>query len=295
MDQDQLAIKRIVEKRDIEWLCHFTPVENLDNIRKNGLKLRHALSRDEVKVTDSSRFDPFSNSICLSISKPNDWMLRKKLSQGFELCLLLIDPAVLYEKKCLFYPHNAATKSYRYMDENSLMGDVALEALFDKEITYQKSGYNPTTLMRERNLFECETTSSQAEVQCLETIEPRYIKRIIMDDIDLTYYQIRSFVRGRSDYRSVGINNNSVSEKSTNMSSIISGFKEGGREFKDECNNIVEGIKNYHKVVDEEEKKWRKELGIKSDHKVSAVSVWIGIIKEIAVILIPIALALIAM
>lgn len=181
-------IKEIISDRKIRWLCHFTPRHNLKSIKEKGLIPRDILP-ENILFTDQSRFDKNSNAICLSISKPNKWMFKKKQNEGFDLCLILIDPAILL-KECLFFQHNAATKSYRYMDNNNFKGFSALKSLFDNEISYQKSGDFLKKIYRNDSFNISETTSDQAEVQCLETIEPQYIKYIFESNIPLTYKKI---------------------------------------------------------------------------------------------------------
>ncbi len=44
LDADQLLISQVIERRNIRWLCHFTPRANLENIKQNGLKTRDLLS-----------------------------------------------------------------------------------------------------------------------------------------------------------------------------------------------------------------------------------------------------------
>lgn len=184
------TIPSIIEQRNIRWLCHFTPRQNLENIKRNGLKTRDSLYNTKVIGTDNNRSDRFYNSICLSISKPNEKMIRYKESELRNLSLLLLDPAILYKKACVFYPHNAATISFKNMDFVELIGVSAFEKLFDKKVTFQKSKQLETTISRCNRLDKCETTSIQAEVQCLENIEPKYIKYIFEYDIPLTYNEI---------------------------------------------------------------------------------------------------------
>ena len=195
----------IIKRRNIQWLCHFTPRQNLESIRKFGLKPRNLLPQHAV-VTDTSRYDQHNNAICLSINKPNRWMFDAKIKQGLDLCLLLVDPVVLYRKQCLFYPHNAATNSYRNAESALFAGSQALANLFSDEITFQKSGKEPQTIYRSQNprLTQSETTSDQAEVQCLEAIESRYILHIIEENIPLTYYEIVRYMERYED------SNNSV-------------------------------------------------------------------------------------
>lgn len=187
------SVKELLIKRKINWLCHFTPRENINNIKINGLRLRNELGANSV-VTDRSRYDRYQNAICLSISKPNKWMFQKKKEQGFDLCLLLISPKVLYQKNCAFYPHNAATASYRNVPLAQLTGVSALENMFENPITYQKSGLEPQSIWRTQWLNLCETTSDQAEVQCFDNIEPEYIQYIIEDDIPLSYDEVKAFI-----------------------------------------------------------------------------------------------------
>ena len=196
LDADQLLISQVIEQRNIRWLCHFTPRANLEKIKQNGLKTRDLLFDWETTVTDPSRFDRFQNAICLSISKPNSWMFNRKQEQGLDLCLLLISPEVLFKKNCLFYPHNAATASYRNINIETLKGEKGLENMFSNPISYQKSGMPPQDIFRFHYLLPCETTSEQAEVQCLENIESQYIHHIFEYDIPLTYDEIKFQVDG---------------------------------------------------------------------------------------------------
>lgn len=188
----KLKLIQLIGNRKISWLCHFTPRENLKNIKENGLKTRDLLSGFENTFTDQSRFDQYRNAICLSISKPNKWMFNRKVEQGFDLCLLLISPEVLYRKNCLFYPHNAATASYQDIDIKQIQGELALEKMFANSVSFQKSQCAPSTIERNTFLENCETTSDQAEVQCLENIEPEFIIHIFEDNIPLTYEDIKN-------------------------------------------------------------------------------------------------------
>ena len=194
----KLKLIQLIGNRKISWLCHFTPRENLKNIKENGLKTRDLLSGFENTFTDKSRFDQYRNAICLSISKPNKWMFNRKVEQGFDLCLLLISPEVLYRKNCLFYPHNAATASYQDIDIKQIQGELALEKMFANSVSFQKSQCAPSTIERNTFLENCETTSDQAEVQCLENIEPDFIIHIFEDNVPLTYEDIKNRLKNTS-------------------------------------------------------------------------------------------------
>ncbi len=193
LNSEQLLINYIILTRKIEFLCHFTPRKNIESIKKLGLIPKHFLKNSDFVVTDPSRYDKYSSSICLSISQPNKYMFQQKQDRGLDLCLMLIDPNILFEKNCIFYPHNAATASYRYTPLEELKGEQALEKLFAETVTYQKSGREPQTIYRDSYLLDCETTSTQAEVQCLERIEPKYIMGIIEENIPLDYHSIKTY------------------------------------------------------------------------------------------------------
>lgn len=198
LDSEQTLIQSQCLEKNIQWLCHFTPRSNLELIKQHGLLPRNKIQGSFI-VTDKYRYDGNSNTTCLSISKPNKWMFDKKQQEGFDLCLLLISPEILYLKRCAFYPYNAATASYRGIPIENLMGIDALEATFSDPITFQKSGHAFQSHRRNSNLNIAEPTSDQAEVQCYESIEPEYIQYIIEEDIPLTYQEICRFIESHEN------------------------------------------------------------------------------------------------
>lgn len=193
MDSEQLLINKIIEERKILWLCHFTPRKNLENIKKFGLKPKNLMSINEYTPTDQYRWDNHNEAICMTISKPNAWMFNKKVQDGLDLCLILINSTVLFKKSCLFYPHNAATRCYRNVSDDYFKGEIALEKLFKNPVTYEKTDGHSYAINRS-NLQDCEPTSDQAEVQCLDIIEPKYVQHIFEDYIPLTYQEIITYL-----------------------------------------------------------------------------------------------------
>lgn len=88
-------IPLFLEARKITALYHFTPLQNIGSIFHYGI-----LGTDELqargidyKASDANRGDPVANGICISLTKPNDYMLSSKLSQGYEMALLELKPA----------------------------------------------------------------------------------------------------------------------------------------------------------------------------------------------------------
>jgi len=197
-------IECFVKDRGIKYLCHFTPRSNLGKIKSEGLKLRDA---SQMTVTDTSRYD-MSKNICLTISEPNSWMFKKKQEQGFDLVLLILSPSVLYDKECLFFPYNAATKSFRGLDKSYLSSREALGHIFSDKITFKKSQEEERTIHRNIHAASFMPTSNQAEVQVTESIDPSYIIAIIESDIPLAYNEIN---KKASDLIARKIIHNSIS------------------------------------------------------------------------------------
>ncbi|POY44927.1 hypothetical protein C3007_03120 [Avibacterium gallinarum] len=253
-------IKEIIKKRNIKWLCHFTPRENLEFIKRDGLQPRNLITH-HYQVTDTGRFDRFKNSICLSISKPNKRMFDRKKESGLDLCLLLISPDVLFEKEFLFYPHNAATASYRYIDINAIRGSQALDNLFSPSISYQKSNLPPQTISRSNDLLDSETTSDQAEVQCLDVIEPKYIEYILDENIiPLEYKDILNYIESRKEKISelLGVISSTSRSKVPNYIDDISkedsdskAYNKNSKTFRNNSMPAVRGIlmKSYNREL----------------------------------------------
>lgn len=188
------AIRAFVDYRGIRWLCHFTDRKNLPNILKNGLLPRNLLS-DTAAVSDSLRFDRCSDSLCLSISLHNHWMLNKKIEQGIiDPCLILLSPRILWEKQCTFYPHNAATACYRNIPFDEMSGLYRFKAMFDPVISFQKANGTSGMWARQNHQHFCEPTSQQAEVQCLQAIEPAYILYVIERNLPSSYDELVAMI-----------------------------------------------------------------------------------------------------
>ena len=88
-------IPLFLEARKITTLYHFTPLQNVRSIFNHGI-----LSLDDLrakginyKASDENRGDPIANGICISLTKPNDYMLSSKLTQGYQMALLELKPA----------------------------------------------------------------------------------------------------------------------------------------------------------------------------------------------------------
>jgi hypothetical protein len=109
----QKSIEEYVRKRGITRIVHFTPAQNLKSIaEENNLLNRQTLREYDdpgVVFPDAHRNDGADWAICCSIEWPNYKMLYKKQQEsGQKFAIFILDPALLWELKCIFVPGNAS-------------------------------------------------------------------------------------------------------------------------------------------------------------------------------------------
>ncbi|WOY03687.1 DarT ssDNA thymidine ADP-ribosyltransferase family protein [Dickeya fangzhongdai] len=167
-----MTIQQIVQQRNITRLFHFTHRDNLSSIIEYGLIGRGVMDEHEIVYdhNDELRIDGHLDAICLSVSYPNAKMLfrYRQLKEG-DWILLAIDPAVLWEKDCAFYPTNAASNNVRFNDLSSMKGVEAFNSMFDGNVFSES---------RSNTLSSEYTTDVQAEVLVFNEIEPSYILNV---------------------------------------------------------------------------------------------------------------------
>ena len=100
----------------------------------------------------------------LKNNSPNKW------------CVIELDSSLLYEKDCIFSRYNATSSEEKNRDIKSRKGILGLESMFCNEY----NGLNRSDL----NIPSYYPTNPQAEVLIFGTVEPKYIKRIIMQSND---------------------------------------------------------------------------------------------------------------
>ncbi len=161
-----------VKSREIDYLWHFTRIENITAILQEGLKSRLKLeSRPHQPVfNDQYRLDGQRDSICCSIDHPNYKMfyaLRQENADQ-EWVVVGIDPSILWEKDCAFCSENAASNNVTNIPIEERKGVVAFNMMFN-EIQGKPS--------REvLGIPKSCPTNPQAEVLVFNDIEPRYIE-----------------------------------------------------------------------------------------------------------------------
>ena len=167
-NENRRAIRQSAEKHQVKNLMHFTDVANLNNILERGLLTRETLNKKgyEYICSDNRRLDGRLDTISLSINGLNERMFSQKLRdfkfRKTDWCILVLDPSILWEKCNMFFTFNAASMVYRNSNENRTKVEH-FENMFSTK--------NPTELYND-----------QAEVMCMNSIEPQYIKACLFRD-----------------------------------------------------------------------------------------------------------------
>ena len=197
-------IEKIIQDRGIKKLYHFTQAKNLNSIFERGILSRNTIYslRIDAAVNDSERWDRHTDAISVSISGPNYQMLyvlkkgkqnRGETCPGDTFVLLELDPSLLYELDCAFYPTNAASNRVRHASKTEFQGAQALENMFADGVPCPAGRYSRAKW----NLDSCETSDPQAEVLVFETIPARYIKCVLFETEEMDYEYSR-WVTNRS-------------------------------------------------------------------------------------------------
>lgn len=182
-----MDIQDVIKKRNIKFLVHFTRLENLDNILKNGIIPRNdmkdefvnrfdfLLNAKESKVkyiyNDNYRLDGKCNYSCFSIEFPNYKMFYslRQVNKNAKWAVIGFPSDILLKYDCLFYPCNAADGRVRNEEIELFQGGDALENMFYLD-------------GREDFLHDCHPTDVQAEVMIKGIISPSDIQFVVIND-----------------------------------------------------------------------------------------------------------------
>lgn len=170
-------IEKNAKSRGVAWLYHFTNASNLASILSVGLLSRSVLDALEVKYSsnDSSRVDGRLNTISCSIMWPNYKLLyrNKEIYNGEKYVILRINARLMWQKKCLFLPSNAASLMNTRTPDEKFVGADAFENLFtDKCANILRTG-------KTRSFWP---TDPQAEVLVERDIPLQYIEGVICEN-----------------------------------------------------------------------------------------------------------------
>lgn len=171
---------QLLKLKNINYLTHFTNIENLKSILTNGILSVDYMNKNNIKYTfsDNNRFDNQLNLISLSLNKINNKMLYKKIKQNQNKLniwiVLILDNTLLDDSnlKCYFCDKNAASTEINTIlkkDKNILSNIDSLNSMI-------------------------ESKDSQKEILIEGKISAEYIKKIVvkdMNDYDLVKYILK--------------------------------------------------------------------------------------------------------
>lgn len=170
--EDRELIEIEASDRNIKEILHFTRRENLHSIATHGLLSREQLKRRGLpfQATDYQRMDQRLDHISLSIGTLNRRMLKAKgmdkRARSYAVCV--VDPCVLWELDCLFFPENAAHHRNRQIDDAHFSSHEAFTDMMDWRLTGLLGNLEPTGF----------PFDEQAEVMIRGSVPLRYIKKI---------------------------------------------------------------------------------------------------------------------
>ncbi len=181
--RDAEQIKEILVARGITRLYHFTRLSNLESILERGLLTRTQLTEQALyHANNGYRRDKHPNATCCTIEFPNYKMFyRVRQNHGTaEWVVIELHADILLQKKCAFYPTNAASNMiiHRYpKDFNGTEAFIDFQGVVAFKNMFEEWGGEKWTReqMRQPNNH---TTNPQAEVLVFDQIEQKYISAI---------------------------------------------------------------------------------------------------------------------
>lgn len=202
------AISVLLQQRKISNLIHFTRIDNIDSILRNGLLPVSMLKTRNIKFVnnDDGRYDKQTDCTCLSVEYPNYWVLKdfRKRYPSAKWMIIVLDSSLLLNHECYFAEYNAASRGIKD-DLLSRTTSQAFQNMFADVVKVALS-YRPYYVgVRNclKNEFSYLPTSDQAEILVEGIIDKKYIKEIwFMDKSDADKY------RGRLENEGIFVDNN---------------------------------------------------------------------------------------
>ncbi len=175
------AYRFLTEDCGVEYLVHFTPIENLQSIIDNGIVPREILEKQGIPSVkpDEKRIDGRPDCTSFSISFPNYQLLFKNRLKKITFAILMIDPIVLCDVRdnsVYYLPDNAARmQAFGFSNFTSIS---ALYNMFAEQVVTNLGLKTRDDL----HLPSAYPSNPQAEVFLSGIIPPKYIKRIRVEN-----------------------------------------------------------------------------------------------------------------
>lgn len=213
-------IREIIERRKIEYLVHFTRIDNLSSILRNGLipvSIQHKMKIPSVH-NDEQRIDSKLDCTSCSVTFPNYklfYTFREYKFPGTKWAIIILNKDVLFSPfNISYYCHtNAAGVFPRVSSVKELCIANAFESMFCESITTKT---NKSIQRSSLQINDCITTDPQAEILISDVIDAKhiacvyfqnqrdideYIKKNGQELLNLYDYQvIPGFFDARKDY-----------------------------------------------------------------------------------------------
>ncbi len=198
--QSDNKVKQIydyLKERGVEYLIHFTVLDNLPGILNKGIVPRNKLNGEAIKL-DSKRQDGVIDGSCFSLSFPNYKMFYKYRTDNENRVFVVLAMSVDFIKtlsvnQIAFYPANAAMVELRNTFSNH-QGIDALREMFSEHPLGSADKYRRS----QSSLPDSYTTNPQAEVIIKGVVPKEYIckiyvssesdKRAVKAKIDRSFY-----------------------------------------------------------------------------------------------------------
>lgn len=203
-------IKEIVKRRKIEYLVHFTRIDNLNSILENGLipvSMQQKMKIPSVH-NDEQRIDSKLDCTSCSISFPNYklfYTFREYKFPESSWVVIVLDKDVLFSPSNITYfcQTNAAGVFPRISSAKELCTATAFENIFCNSLTTKE---NKVIQRASLQINDCITTDPQAEILISDVIDKKYIGCICFQkqsDIDEYITKYGKGLLSKYDYQVV--------------------------------------------------------------------------------------------
>ncbi len=171
-------MEKILKKKKIDTLYHFTRCENLEKIFRYGLLPRSVLDKKKIDsyYNDEYRYDGCLDAVCLSIEFPNYKMFYRLRMENpnTEWAVIKLNARLLCDSTCAYCWTNAGDQSMVSISLEERMKKKTFLDLFENKKGYPKR--------EELGLEDWYPTNPQAEVLVFDKIDVAYIEAVLFDD-----------------------------------------------------------------------------------------------------------------